>query len=291
MKAQYENRVMSSLLLYVDHQLLKYGDAYTNHSSYFNETSQTYANFFNYAAPFKQLVSDVSVTGSASNLAPNVMTGVYLDNNFITPGQSGLNSINYLNGEAHFTTQITGANRVSGDYAVKNFNTYLTTLSEEEILFETKYHVKPSTIENQTGLAPGTQTFPAIFIKGTSSEDIPFSFGGTDQTNMNARLVVLADSAFDLDAACSILRDIVKTNVYLVQDDLPFNALGAYTGVAYNYTGIATGDYEDRLFLNKAYVSKNVGGLRPYDKVNPQMHTAFVDYELIVARNPRKFND
>ena len=125
MKAQFDNRVMSSLLLFVDHQLLKHGEAYTNHSSYFTETNQTYANYFNYSAPFKQFVSDASITGA------NVMTQVYLDGVAKDPGQSNFNSIDYINGQVNFTSQITGSNRLSGNYSVKEFNTYLTTLSEE----------------------------------------------------------------------------------------------------------------------------------------------------------------
>ena len=54
---------------------------------------------------------------------------------------------------------------------------------EEEILFESKYHVKPKTHQDTTGLAPDSQTFPAVFVKNVSSENVPFSFGGTDQTN------------------------------------------------------------------------------------------------------------
>ena len=79
MKAQFDNRVMSSLLLFVDHKLLNHGEAFDNHSSYFTEANQTYANYFNYSAPFKQLVSDVSIDGAT------VMTGVYLDDTFIIP--------------------------------------------------------------------------------------------------------------------------------------------------------------------------------------------------------------
>jgi len=287
MKAQFDNRVMSSLLLFVDHQLLNHGEAYTNHSSYFTETNQVYANYFNYAAPFKQFVSDASITGA------NVMTQVFLDGAAKSIGDNGFNSIDYINGQVNFTSQITGANRLSGNYAVKDFNVYLTTLSEEEILFESKYHLKPKTNQTVTGLAPDSQTFPAVFVKSTSSENVPFAFGGTDQTNFNARLIVLGDSAYELDAACSILKDVVKSNVYFIQDELPFNALGAYTGEAYNYTGLATGEGGDgnAIFLNKAYVTKNVAGLDGYNKINPQMHTAFVDYELIIARKPRQFND
>ena len=292
MKTQFENRVMSSLLLFVDHVLLKNGDAYTNHTSYFEETTQSFANYYSYGSPFKQLVSDSSISGSPGYSAPAIMSGAYINSGgwkFFPVGTSGLNSINYRQGEVNLTTQITGASRISGTYAIKDFNTYLTTLTEEEILFETKYKVRPKTLQTTTGLAPGTQTYPAIFLKGSLSDNVPFSFGGCDQTNINVRMVVLADSAFDLDGACSILKDVVKSNVYLIQDELPFNAIGAYTGKAYNYTGIATG--ENTVFLNKAIVSKNVGGLSPYNKINPEMHSAFVDYEIIVARYPRKFND
>ena len=31
MKVQYENKVMSSLLLFVDHEITQKGEAYTNH--------------------------------------------------------------------------------------------------------------------------------------------------------------------------------------------------------------------------------------------------------------------
>jgi len=293
MKTQFENRVMSSLLLFVDHVLLKHGDAYTNHGSYFEEVTQNYTNFYSYGAPFKQFVSDSSISGSPGYSAPSIMSGAHINSGggwkFFPVGTSGMHSVNYRQGEVNLTTQITGANRISGSYAVKDFNTYLTTLSEEEILFETKYKVRPTTFQTTTGLPPGTQTYPAIFMKGSTSENVPFAFGGSDQTNINVRMVVLADSAFNLDAACSILKDVVKTNVYLIQDELPFDAVGAYTGKAYNYTGIATGD--NRVFLNKAMVSKNVGSLSAYNKIHPEMHTAFVDYELIIARFPRKFND
>ena len=35
MKVQYENKVMSSLLLFIDHEVTQKGDAYTDHQSNF----------------------------------------------------------------------------------------------------------------------------------------------------------------------------------------------------------------------------------------------------------------
>jgi hypothetical protein len=281
MKAQYENIVVSSLMLYIDHKLCRRGEAFTNYSSFFHETSQNYNNFFNYSAPFKQLVVDESLSGAEA------IKGVYLNSggwHFLTPGVSGLHSINHSQGIVHFTTHITGQQRISGDYAIKDFNIYLTNLSEQEILFETKYHTRPKVHETLTGLAPDTQTYPAIFVKSHGSRNEPWSFGGHDKTIIDARLIVLADSAFLLDASCSILRDCVKEIVPTISENLPFNAFGAYTGQSYNYTGLATGT---GVFIESASVSKNVGA--GYNDLNPDIHAAFVDFELIETRKPRQF--
>lgn len=274
---QYENKVLSSLMLYVDHKILTKGQAFTNYSSFFYPTSNTVNGLFNYSAPFKQLVGDVSVPGA------NVMSGVFLDGVFKSPGQSDFSSVNYNQGTVQFSTEVAGAGRISGNYAIKDFNVYLTNKNEEDILFENKLHLRPKTHQTLTGLAPNSITYPSIFMKGDSSENRPAAFGGADFTDINVRLVVLADSLFNLDAVCSILRDLQYTRFDYVQDELPFNAYGAYTGVLLNYTGLlANNGYG---FINKTYVSKNVGA--GFNKLNPEVFTAFVDFETIELRLPR----
>ena len=117
MKAQYENQAMSSFMLYIDYEITARGQAYTNFSSFLNETNQTVNGVFNYSAPYRQMVSDVSISGA------NVMTGLYLDGDTLNVGTSGLNSINYTKGMA-LTSQITGQNRISGDYSIKDYSVF-----------------------------------------------------------------------------------------------------------------------------------------------------------------------
>ena len=64
MKAQFDNTVMSSFYLWFDHTLLTKGEAFTNFSSFFYEADDMYQGYNAYGAPFKQLVSDTSVTGA-----------------------------------------------------------------------------------------------------------------------------------------------------------------------------------------------------------------------------------
>tara|TARA_R100000152_G_C6776713_1_gene206046 strand:+ start:953 stop:1828 length:876 start_codon:yes stop_codon:yes gene_type:complete len=290
MKVQYENKVMSSLLLFVDHEITQKGEAYTNHQSNFFKIDSLFSDYYVYASPFKQLVSDVSVTGSSD---PNLLTGIYVNGDGpIGPGTSGLHSINHMQGQLYFTggnaaTDPMAGKTVSGRYAVKDFNVFLTSLPEEQLLFETKLVLNPKTsdIKLTTGVDPATQTYPAIFIKDNGGTNEEFALGGVDNTIINARAIVLADSLFNLDAACGILKDSVRKKMSIInQTDLNLNALGGYTGVTYNYTGVATGDY---CYIDDVRVSKNVANRGDFQNLNPNVFSAFVDFELHNYRMPR----
>ena len=287
MKVQFENKVMSSLLLFVDHEVTQQGDAYTNHQSNFFKIDSLFSDYYVYATPFKQLVSDGGITGSST---PNLLTGVYVDGDGpIGPGTSGLHSINHMQGQAYFTgaTDPMSGKTVSGRYAVKDFNVFLTSLPEEQLLFETKLVLNPKTsdIKITTGVDSSSQTYPAIFIKDNGGRNEEYAMGGIEDTIINARAIILADSLFNLDAACGILKDTVRKKMSIIdQADLNLNALGGYTGVTYNYTGVATGDY---CYIDDVSVSKNVANRGDFQNLNPNVFSAFVDFELHSHRMPR----
>ena len=287
MKTQFENKVMSSLLLFVDHEVAQKGDAYTNNNSNFYQIDSLFSDYYVYAAPFKQLVSDASITGSS---APQVLSGIYVDGDGpIYVGTSGFHSVNHMQGQVYFTgTTNPMANKtVSGRYAVKDFNVFLTSMPEEQLLFETKLELNPRTSDKTitTGIDSSVQTYPAIFVKDNGGRNDEFAFGGMDDTLINARAIVLADSMFNLDAVCGILKDTVRKNMSIIeQSDLNLNALGGYTGVKLNYTGIATGE---NCFIDRVTVSKNVSNRGDFDNLNPNVFSAFVDFEIHTYRYPR----
>ena len=128
-----------------------------------------------------------------------------------------------------------------------------------------------------SGLAPDTQTYPAVYLKNNGGTNVPFAINGVDNTKMNIRAIVLADSAFSLDAVCGILKETTKKNVPIIEN-LPFNAMNAYTGVNYNYSNLATGQGP---LIWDVFVSKNVtrGAELSYN-----VFSAFVDFELYEFR-------
>ncbi len=271
-------------MLFVDHYVLSKGEAYTNHSGSFYPVNSLYNGYHTYAAPFKQFVSDDSIAGA------RVMKYVYVDppSNQLEPGRTDndLHGINHYNGQIYFTTD-QGSSLISGNYAVKDFNVYLTNDPEQKLLFETKNQVNPKYPQQLSGLAPDTQTYPAIFLKNMGGANEAFALGGLDNTVTRARLVILADSSFKLDAVCGILKDL-RMKVVPIIEDLPFDAMGSYTGIStqtignYSYPALATGSGP---LLWDVRVSKMTSLWREFESLNANVFSAFVDFDLSTVRS------
>ena len=234
MKETYENLLTSSFLLYLNNRVLTQGSGFYTTSTLFYPITQTYNGYYTYSAPFKPLVSDISVPGA------KVLTGVYLNNNFITKGQSGLAEIDYNNGNLYFTNQLPANSRISGEYSFNEINIVLSSFSDITMLFETKLSLRPKIPQVQTGLFNNVMSFPAVFIKNELGHNEPFAFGGLKQTKSEINAYIFADSQFQLDAICSIFKDSLHEYVpYLNSSESPYNNMGGFkNNIPYNYTGV-----------------------------------------------------
>jgi hypothetical protein len=278
MKAQLDNILMSSMIMWIDHQLLNKGEAFQNYNSQFYPITNIYNGFYSYGLPFKQVVSDSSISGA------NLLSGVYVNNSFIKVGQSGLTGINPNQGQVYFTGSQAGKT-LSGAYAVKDFNIYLTNQPEEELLFETEYKVKPKTSQTATGLAIEAITYPCIFLKNNGGVNEPFALGGQDDTILEVRAVVLADNMFNLDAVCSILKDTARCYVPLITNS-PYNNFGSVQSGYYNYNSLIANINvsNDAFYISDVTVSKIFANL---NAKNSQVFPAFIDFTLSNIRYPR----
>ena len=278
MKAQLDNILMSSMIMWIDNILLTKGEAFQNYNSQFYPVTNIYNGFYTYGLPFKQVVSDSSITGA------NLLSGVYVNNSFITVGQGGLSGINPNNGQVYFDSN-QSANTLSGSYAVKDFNIYLTSEPEEKILFESQFQVRPKTTQTATGLAIDSITYPCVFLKNNGGENQPFAFGGQDNTIMQVRAIVVSNNMFNLDAVCSILKDTARRYVPLVYNP-PFNNFGALNSGYYNYNSLTSGiDLSNQAFyIEEVNISKIFANL---NVKSTQIYPAFVDFTLSNIRYPR----
>ena len=93
MKAQWENKIMSSMLQFVDNEILTHGEAFTNYGSSFYKTADLYNGYYTYSSPFKQFVGDTSIINA------NVLTGVYINNTWTELGQEMLKELIIIKGK------------------------------------------------------------------------------------------------------------------------------------------------------------------------------------------------
>ena len=165
---------MSSFLLWFNHCLLDKGEAYQNYAVRFYPTNQIYSNLYTYAAPFNQLVSDLSISGA------QISTGIYINSSYYNVGQEGFHGIDWEHGRAYFTSPLAAGTIVSGNVAFKEINVVLTNEPENAILFDTKYSLRPKVTQVPTGLSTNQITYPVVFIKQVGGQNLPYAFGGED---------------------------------------------------------------------------------------------------------------
>lgn len=283
MRIQWDNKVISSFLLWLDNKIMTKGEAFTNYSSLFYRVPDKYSNFSTFGLPFTQIAADASINNC------NIMSGIYLNGNFVTTGMSGVTGINYEKGHVYFSTPPPASTIISGNYAVKDFNVYLTNEADEKILFESKHYIRPKIAKEVTGLANNIETLPAIFIKTNGTENKPFAFGGTDETSLYLRAIILSDNQFHLDAVCGILRDTNNTNFAVFEpSQTPFNPMGGYRSGIYHYVNDTQG--KRRVFINKVEVSRYNSRsvvLSEVADMNPGIFPAIVDFYICDYRDPR----
>jgi hypothetical protein len=289
MTPQFDNILMTSMLLWLDNKIVTNGQAYTNYQSVFYPLSNMIYGYYTYGAPLKQMVIDSSISGA------NIISGVYVNGVFTTPGQNNLSGINATEGQLYFSQPISNpTTALSGNYAVKDYNIYLTSKTEENLLFETQYQINPKTYQNPTGLPIGSETYPVIYLKYQGGKNKPLAFGGFDQTVSNVRAVILSDSVFSLDAVTSIMRDTSRELIPLIYaNEMPFNSLGSVSvsGNNFNYINYTANkrNTDDYLYINEVNVTKtDTRLLNATNSLNRNVYSAFVDFEVSKNRYPRQ---
>lgn len=286
MEAQFSNKLNSSFMLFVDHELLYTGCGYTNTSSlFYDQTSSQDRNYgyYTYSSPYQGFVYDSSITGA------NIPTGLYIGSDFNPIGTSGLESINYNRGEAYFSSVPVG--NVSGDFSVKDYNIELTSLPETKILFETKFEINPRTSQALSYNDPDERTLPIIFIKPRKSNSEEIAIGGFEENEDIYRLFIFTNNQFHLDATCSVLRDTVRKHFgHIELSEMPFNSLGGLIDNSFDYRSVVSGKGGRNLSrIEDVQVIHNSQDMfqRNTEKVNIEIFTAIVDVTVSSFRYPR----
>ena len=293
MKPQYQHKVMTSFMLWFDNYLLQHGQAYTNKTGKFYQIADTRlpSPYVRFSSPFKQWVNDSSITGEADAEPPHIPNKLHVSGSAFTSRQVGQFTWDFENGGliSTGTTINTGTHTLTGKFAVKDFNIYLTNETEEDLILESKFKSNSRyALTTDSGVKPYDQVTPAIFINNEVTTNAPFAFGGEDETRVSIKAVVMAEDSYGLDGVLSIFADSARESITAIPfTGHPGTEYGDIDEGHYSYTGL-TDRYdgaETKFYINDVTVSKlsdrakklSIGDLK----------VGFIDFDVHQHRFPR----
>ena len=283
MKPQYQHELMTSFFLWFDHELLQKGEAYSNKTGqlYYMEDDRLPSDYVRYSSPYKQWVTDSSITGESNPTIPTGFMGSGRNDDFIFDFENG--------SVIHTGSSSIGSDQtITGTFAVKDFNVYLSNSTEEDLIIEGKFKLN-SRYGNSatTGIQPYDQVTPAIFLNVEFSRNEGFAFGGMDKTSSTIKAVVLADNEYQLDGVLSIFADSARKIV----PKIPFTAhpgteYGDVKSGAYNYNTLKNSYSSEPFFIDDVVVSKFSD--RAQSSVPGDIKVGFIDFDISTQRFPRQ---
>ena len=281
MKPQYQHNLMTSFLLWFDNHLLQKGQAYSNQTGklfYFND-SRLPDTYKAYASPYKQWVNDSSITGDTNPIIPTGFSRSGRNDDIIFDFENG----RIIETGGNFSTTET----LTGTFAVKDFNIYLTNDTEEDLILENKFELNSRYTQDASGIKPYDQMTPAIFINSEMMRNEGFAFGGEDLTKNTIKAVVLAENSYQLDGVLSIFADTARKSFTKISfTGHPSTEYGDVKNGSYSYTSVAnTYDGSNPYYIEDVTVSKF--SERAQQQVPGEIKVGFIDFEVSTARFPR----
>ena len=281
MKPQYKHELMTSFLLWFDHELLQEGEAYSNKTGqlYSKSDSRIPDSYSAFQSNYKQWVSDSSVTGTTNPVIPTEFNGNSRSNGFI---------FDFENGRIIETGGATISTDITGTFAVKDFNVYLTNETEEDLILENKFQINSRYGDlSMSGIDAYDKVVPAIFLNSEYMRNEGFAFGGEDLTKNIIKAVVISDSEYQLDGALSIFADTArKTFSKIPFSDHPSTEYGDIKGGTYNYLSLSNShSSEIPYFIEDVTVSKF--SERAQSRLPGNLKVGFIDFDVSTSRFPR----
>ena len=280
MKEQFQHKLTTSFFLWFDNFLLTKGEAFSNKTGdfFYYSDDRLDATYKAYGSPYKQWVTDSSITGAT------VPSGVYIGGNF--SGRDDGVVLDFDNGRALVSGSSTDLT-ITGSFAVKDFNVYMTNDTEEDLVVENKYTVNsrlPSAPYNY--ISPYDDVVPAVFIASSDSRNNPFALGGMQDTQVTMKAVVLAEDPYQLDGVLSIFMDSADECINPIpMTGYPITELGDLKNNTYNYVN-KRNEYSDEIkfYINGVTTSRLSD--RDRKSLAHDLYVGFIDFDVQQHRFP-----
>jgi hypothetical protein len=276
MKPQFQHKLATSYMLWFENYLFKKSEAYSIQTGSFSHyvDDKLPSSFQAFGSNYKQLIYDSSL--------PNVYipSGIYIDNSYIEFEQNN-NIFDFDNGR-FLTQSYPSTSEVIGTFTIKDISIYYTNDTEEGIVLNVQEQINNSVENKHEFYAPQDQKLPAIYLSNQTMQNIPFAFGGMNETITKTKAVVIANNSFDLDSILSIFGDSYNEVIPLCDfDSHPLTEVGYLKNGYYSYDDIKS-QYQDIIFIKSVTTSKLTDKVK--QNLLKDLYIGFIDFDLSMYR-------
>ncbi len=272
MKAQFSNQLLTSFALWLDNRLTDDGEGFVNESVILYRQIDTSKTGYYWASPFKSWIYDSAITGA------NIPTGFYNAAGAFITKTSGI-GFDFINGRAFSLSDF--GDTLSGVIARKEYNVYLSNEEEVDLFLQQVYQQDKNINYDSTGIAPYKFAAPCVILTNTSKENIPYAFGGLDQSIQTLRAFVINDNNYSAEAVDSLLVDSARKHFALISDeDIPLNINNDLKTGYYNFDSL---NISPDVFISKVTSVK----LNEKSNNNSDFTITINDFQVEVLRYPR----
>jgi hypothetical protein len=218
MRPVFNHSLISSVALYLDHQLCDGAQAYSNVTTgLFKMVDPSTAGHV-WASPFKAWVADSCVSGAV------IPSGVYNSSGQFLTRDSGV-VIDFQRGRV-ISPQNWGP-RLSGTFARKEFNVYTASEQEVEWWMENVFAANKDITYTPTGVAAGPWVAPCVILTNASEENEGWALGGVDNTKNTFAAYIISATSYQQEGVNSFFRDMSRQFIPLIDyGAVPFASSG-----------------------------------------------------------------
>jgi hypothetical protein len=276
MKPQFQHKLATSYMLWFENFLFKKSEAYSIQTGSFLHYVDDILpiEYETFGSNYKQMVYDSSL--------PNVYipSGLYIDGSFAT--FDGVSKILDFDNGRFISSGIASSSLITGQFTVKDISVYYTNDTEEGIVLNVQEQINRSVENKHEFYSPQEQKLPAIYLSNETMQNIPFAFGGMNETITKAKAVVLANNSYDLDCILSIFADSYTEAIPFCSFDAhPINEVGFLKTGYYSYNDIMT-NYREQIFVKDVRTAKLTDKIK--QNLLKDLYIGFIDFDLSVYR-------
>jgi hypothetical protein len=220
-----DHAIVSSFKEYLDHKIAEKLSACKNVTVplFLDSTDDRMAGYKKVGAGPQQWLYDSSVSG-ATIASPS---------GFATSGWQTAKT-DFRNSRFIVPLSTSGTAPPSGTFAVKHFNSYVSTKDDEELFQNTVFDFAPEMNVPASATKADSYYSPCYFLKVSNTRNDGFEMGGVDKTSFNLKVTCFVKTEGELLALASVFRDLKNTNT-MVLNDTPLDAYNDLKSRPWNF--------------------------------------------------------